>query len=295
MELFDGIFINLPLILLILILVSATIYSIDKIFFYKKRYMKAFASFSNNEELSSQDIAKNSHEYAKKSSIWIVRESRSMLPIVIVIFILRSFIIEPYRIPSSSMEPTLLPGDFIIVNKYSYGIRQPFTNKVIANVGKPKRGDIAVFHNPNDERQLFIKRVVGVPGDLISFKNNKFFINNNEVPSEPQGTNLNHDDNMVHKSIENLIGNKHYIYKSGDELNSKTYMKDLEVLVPKDHYFMMGDHRSNSSDSRYFGIISYKSLVGKFQAVWLSFNTNTLEFRWDRFGTELKPKSINEE
>ncbi|MBY4676785.1 signal peptidase I [Marinobacterium arenosum] len=192
-----------------------------------------------------------------------VDTGKSMFPVLAVVLVLRSFLIEPFQIPSGSMLPTLNIGDFILVNKYHYGIRLPVSNTKIIPINDPKRGDIAVFRYPQDPSVNYIKRVVGLPGDRIRYMDKTLYINGEAQPqqlvaqlppAEPQQLLLN----------ETLGGVKHRIYQ--DLFRPRI---DGEVEVPEGHYFVMGDNRDNSNDSRMWGFVPDELLVGKAFAVWV--------------------------
>ena len=181
---------------------------------------------------------------------WLVDVSRSFLPVITVVFVIRAFLIEPFQIPSGSMIPNLKIGDFILVNKFSYGIRLPILNKVIIPIDTPKRGDVMVFTPPGDER-YFIKRVIGLPGDLVEFVNNQIYINGQPVEQQ----------NYIHSSydygagnqqttiVEEQLGTHNYLAQLADHA-FLSYGKRGHYRIPQKHYFMVGDNRDGSADSR---------------------------------------------
>lgn len=221
----------------------------------------------------------------------IVDYARAFFPIFLVVLILRSFILEPFRIPSSSMMPTLLRGDFILVNKYEYGIRLPVLNtRVIAN-NNPKRGDIIVFRYPEDPSIPFIKRVIGVPGDHVQYKNKRLIINDVPVELEHRGlyrgAEPDERENKARRLSERLGALTH------DILVNPRYPSRLEVdrTIPEGHYFVLGDNRDNSRDSRYWGLVPDENLVGRAFYIWMNFRTDgffnlgSWHVDWDRIGS----------
>ncbi len=217
----------------------------------------------------------------------IVEYSRSFFPILFIVLILRSFIVEPFRIPSGSMMPTLLVGDFILVNKFSYGVKLPVLNNTVINSGKPERGDIAVFRFPKDPTVDYIKRVVGVPGDRVTYYDKKLFINGDFADQQSlgryqgvgQGSNMTGADHI----IENLTGIEHHIL-----VNRNRPSEQGIYTVPDGHYFVMGDNRDNSNDSRYWGMVPEANLVGKAFFIWMSWDWQHKGIGLDRIGTILQ-------
>lgn len=189
----------------------------------------------------------------------------SFFPILAVVFFLRAFIFEPFQIPSSSMVPTLQIGDFIVVSKFSYGVRLPILGTKIIPVSDPKRGDVAVFIPPHDPR-YFIKRVVGLPGDRIRIQNNQVWINEEPLEQEFLATVGASGAAKVNLSQENTGGVIHQI-QTHDPAGSLG--RDKQFVVPEKHYFMMGDNRDNSADSREWGSVPEANLVGRAKIVWM--------------------------
>lgn len=211
----------------------------------------------------------------------IIEYSRSFFPVFFIVLLLRSFLIEPFRIPSGSLEPTLLVGDFLAVNKFSYGLRLPVLETEILPVSRPKNGDIAVFRWPPDpDRYDYIKRVIGIPGDKIAYHNKVLSINGQEMKqSFVEYTVDASSGRPVAKYKENLKGIEHAIY-----INTAFPAEDFELTVPEGHYFMMGDNRDNSADSRYWGYVSEKNLRGKALIVWMSWDSENKRLRFSRIG-----------
>jgi signal peptidase I len=218
---------------------------------------------------------------------WISEYSRSLFPVFLIVLIIRSFLFEPFKIPSGSMLPTLKIGDFIFVNKFSYGVRLPvFWNHKIIKTGEPKRGDVVVFRYPVNPNVNFIKRVVGVPGDHISYINKRLYVNGKELPKKFEGSvyepDLKGDINQkVEKYSTNINGISHDLYNF--PWRPETSFKD--IVVPKGEYFMMGDDRDDSEDSRYWGFVPEKNLVGRASMVWWSWDSNKSRPRWGRVGS----------
>ncbi len=210
-----------------------------------------------------------------------VEYAYSFLPILLIVFSVRSFGFEPFRIPSGSLKPTLLVGDFILVDKYSYGVRLPVIHTKVFSINEPKRGDIVVFREPPKESRDLIKRVIGVPGDHISYKNKVLYINGIEVSQQfkkydtDQGESL--DSWEVVQKQENLLGVTHDIYQIQTREND-----DFDVVVPAGNYFMMGDNRDDSADSRVWGFLPEKNIIGKARRVLISFDKPTHPIRWGR-------------
>lgn len=216
----------------------------------------------------------------------VVEYARSFFPVVFIVLILRSFIAEPFRIPSASMMPTLLIGDFILVNKFSYGIRLPVINNKIFEVSEPKRGDIIVFRYPKNPTVDYIKRVVGLPGDRVSYFDKKLYINGEPVNQTALGKyqGLGQGENMTGHELlsEDLIGVNHNIL-----IDIHAVTLDGVYVVPKDSYFVMGDNRDNSNDSRYWGIVPEENLVGQAFFIWMSWDWQNKGIGFDRIGTVL--------
>ena len=210
----------------------------------------------------------------------IIEYARSFFPIFIIVLFLRSFLVEPFRIPSGSLEPTLLVGDFIVVNKFAYGIRLPVIEKKIIPIANPKTGDIAVFRWPPAPTYDYIKRVIGVPGDKIVYHNKVLTINGVEMKQRfVEYTTDESSGKAVAKYTEHLNGVDHDIFVRTD-----VPAVDFTVEVPKGHYFMMGDNRDDSADSRFWGFVGDEYLRGKATLTWLSWNSNTYAIRWSRLG-----------
>ena len=205
----------------------------------------------------------------------IVDYSKAFFPILALVLGLRSFVAEPFRIPSSSMMPTLLIGDFILVNKFAYGLRWPITNRKFIDIGEPERGDVVVFRPPQHPREDWIKRVVGLPGDTIGYHDNKVSINGRELPYRVeavyQGVGQGRDATGAMRLTEGLPGHPHFVLRRDDTPFS--FRGEGDWTVPAGHYFVMGDNRNNSEDSRFWGFLPEANLRGKAMIVWMN---------WDR-------------
>jgi signal peptidase I len=225
--------------------------------------------------------------FDEKNEPILVEYARSFFPIVLIVLILRSFIAEPFRIPSGSMMPTLLVGDFILVNKFTYGIRLPVINKKIIELSEPNRGDIVVFRYPKDPTVDYIKRIVGLPGDKVVYSNKKLTINDLPVQQTSlgsyQGLGQGEEMSGAEDLLENLTGVEHRIL-----IRNGTPTVEFVYVVPEGNYFAMGDNRDNSNDSRYWGPIPEANLVGKAFFIWMSWDWQNKGVGFDRIGTVLK-------
>lgn len=220
---------------------------------------------------------------------WFVKlmaQGRSFFPVFLIVFVLRSFLIEPFRIPSSSLEPTLLVGDFVAVNKFSYGLRFPVFDKKFLNVGQPQRGDVIVFGWPPNSDFDYIKRVIGLPGDKVSYHNKVLTINGLEAPQKMIKHTSFVDEQGILQDVdlkqEKLGSVVHDIYIKPSDPSF-----DFDIEVPEGSYFVMGDNRDNSSDSRYWGFVPDKNLKGKAFLTWMSWNGKDYSVRWSRLGKSI--------
>ena len=221
---------------------------------------------------------------------WWVEYAKSFFPVILLVFCIRSFLVEPFKIPSGSMIPTLQVGDFILVNKFTFGLRLPIINQKIVPLSDPQRGDVMVFHYPENPSVDYIKRVVGIPGDTIEYRNKQLFINGIEQKQTADGD-YNYVEsglNFVHteRRIEELGEHKHRLLVNPDMPNvhlgaiadfkgreNCTYDdRQVTCKVPAGNYFMMGDNRDNSRDSRYWGFVPDNQIVGKAFFIWMNFS-----------------------
>lgn len=249
--------INLALILTVLTLISGMVVALDKFF------------WGRDEEEGGGSAARRT----------LVEYSRSFFPVLLFVLVIRSFVFEPFRIPSGSMMPTLLQGDFIFVKKYAYGLRLPVSETKIISTGAPERGDVLVFRLPADPSINYIKRVVGLPGDEISYERHRLVINGEQVdlqqhpeatPTEPRFV-----EQLGEREHEILIANAGYMVRDGN------------YRVPEGHYFVMGDNRDNSRDSRFIGAVPETHLVGEAVRIWMHMDGFSWP-RWDRIGRKIQ-------
>lgn len=226
--------------------------------------------------------AGQSHKPAKLPII--IDYARSFFPVLLIVFLLRSFLFEPFRIPSGSLEPTLLIGDFILVNKFDYGVRLPVVHKKLWGKGVPERGDIIVFRWPPNPSVDFIKRVIGIPGDRISYIDKVLYVNDKKVEqTDLDKAIMTTESGMQSQALlksEDLLGVKHNIYVDSDK-GSRNFK---DITVPAGMYFVMGDNRDDSADSRYWGFVPDTNIVGKAVLVWMSWDAGKYMPRWDRLG-----------
>lgn len=216
----------------------------------------------------------------------IVQWSAEFFPVLLLVFLLRGFVAEPFRIPSNSMMPTLLTGDFILVNKFTYGVRLPITNTLLFSNNNPQRGDSIVFRYPNYEKDDkyngadFIKRVVAVPGDVIIYHQDKLIINDKPIAYKDLGDYVGVESgapmNGFERKREMLDDNPHDIL-----LDPQSYSRGVKAVVPKGHYFVLGDNRARSSDSRFWGFVPQDYIIGKAFGIWMHYDES---FKFDRLG-----------
>ena len=215
---------------------------------------------------------------------FVLEFGRSTFVVFLLVFVLRTFIAEPFRIPSKSLVPSLWPGEFILVNKFIYGIKWPLTHRQIIDIKQPKRGDIVVFRWPPEPAIFYVKRVIGLPGDTISYVDKRLTINGKVVPQQLVKGTLDDDATghvwPVNEYREALPGQTHLLYRR-PQIPAKT-MKN--IVVPQGQYFMMGDNRDSSNDSRYWGFVPSQNIVGKAFLVWLSWDSLRWRIRWRHLG-----------
>ncbi|MEO8170319.1 MAG: signal peptidase I [Oxalobacteraceae bacterium] len=284
---------NFALILFILTIVTGVVWFLDKFYLSRQRCATANAALAEfdarNAKLQADGIKLDaSGRAALEASIlrqptWI-EYSGSFFPVIAMVFFLRSFLYEPFKIPSSSMVPTLVIGDLILVNKFTYGIRLPIINKKIIDINDPQRGDVMVFKYPKDMALDYIKRVVGVPGDKIVYKNKRLTVNGEKISYQPLSDYLDEEHLSYSKHYsENLTGVEHGILnderapsfvQNPDNFPQHEFctynIEGFACTVPKGHYFMMGDNRDNSLDSRYWGFVPDQNIVGKAFFIWMN-------------------------
>lgn len=262
-------FMSFTAVMLVFVLISGAVWALDKLVLARKRVAEG-----------------------GEAGVF-VEYSRGFFPVLFVVFVLRSFLVEPFQIPSSSMRPGLVVGDFILVNKFTYGIRVPVLNNVLIPVHKVERGDVVVFNYPPNPKINYIKRAIGLPGDVVEYRNKRLSINGKPVTDVPDGS---------YEYLDDYLGNSLTMHKA-DQFKETIGGKTVQVLndpdrptlalagvsdfdyrdncrydengfvckVPQGHYFMMGDNRDNSADSRYWGFVDDKLMVGKAFLIWMNF------------------------
>jgi signal peptidase I len=289
---------NFSLLLFVLTLVTLAYWLAERFHFAPRRALAASTleqqDSSRRQQLADKGIAKVDGNLAQAREQllmqpWWLDWTAGLFPVILAVFLLRSFLFEPFKIPSGSMIPTLLVGDLILVNKFHYGVRLPVINrKIIAN-NDPQRGDVMVFRYPKDTSIDYIKRVVGVPGDEISFRAQQLYINGTAVPMEqkpPPGF-YDEDSRRYFTEFKEKFGDtEHSIlvnpqsqpyYGPDDRIafpfreNCRYSAEGVTCKVPAGHYFMMGDNRDNSQDSRFWGFVPDQNIVGKAFFVWMNF------------------------
>lgn len=210
----------------------------------------------------------------------LVEYARSFFPVILIVLLIRSFLFEPFRIPSDSMMPTLLDGDFIFVNKFAYGLKLPVANAKVVSIGDPQRGDVIVFRLPRDPATNYIKRLVGLPGDHVVVRGQNLYINGERVKVDMNGTYHGHGHDGAQLATEHLGKVDHQVLYLPDR-----YTRDYDEVVPAGHYFFMGDNRDNSRDSRFPEVwfVPERNLVGKAVRIWLNWDWPNAPI-WSRIG-----------
>lgn len=284
---------DFALIMLLLLIATGLIWAGDRIFAAPVRERKA-------KELAA--AGKNEHAAKIHKEPLVVEYARAFFPVILIVFLLRSFLVEPFKIPSGSMLPSLIPGDYILVNKFAYGIRLPVANIKLIDINSPKRGDVMVFRYPNDPSVNYIKRVVGLPGDHIVYMDKKLYINEQLVEqSEAQAFRFRDDNGRwvdVERRSEALDSVDHAILVDNDvamlSMQPRMGGQHYDSVVPEGKYFVMGDNRDRSNDSRYWGFVPEDKLVGKAFLIWYSWDKNGAENGfWDRILWERVGMPIN--
>jgi signal peptidase I len=253
---------NLALLLFVLLVVTAFAWILDKVWLAPARRRRGI----------------------DRMPMWL-EYTGGLFPVIAVVFLLRSFVVEPFKIPSGSMIPTLLVGDLILVNKFAYGLRLPVIHSKVLDLGLPERGDVMVFRFPKDPSVDYIKRVVGLPGDTVTYEDNRLSINGIRVPLESAGEFFDSERLVYYRQYSEKLGTIEH--KLLTELEKPTYISGLDAFpfresceffrtkltckVPARHYFVMGDNRENSLDSRYWGFVPEQNIVGKAFFIWMNF------------------------
>jgi signal peptidase I len=287
---------NFALILFVLVIFTGVAWVADKLVFLPKRRRAAeaaVAEFDNQQARVGERFADENAPATrarlrdeKLRQPWWLEYTASFFPVILVVFVVRSFVVEPFKIPSGSMVPTLLVGDFILVNKFDYGIRLPITNTKVTE-GRPlQRGDVVVFRYPKDESVDYIKRVIGLPGDVVAYEDKQLTINGKPVPETPLPDYFDEErigyakqfeedlDGRKNRILNNpavppfIVGAEDFPYRD----NCKYDARGVTCKVPPGNYFMMGDNRDNSADSRYWGFAPDKNIVGRAFFIWMNFS-----------------------
>ena len=287
---------NFALILFVLVILTGVAWVADKLVFMPQRRRAAEAVVAEFDRQQARVGERFADENAAQTRArlrddklrqpWWLEYSASFFPVILVVFVVRSCVVEPVKIPSGSMVPTLLVGDFILVNKFDYGIRLPITNTKITE-GRPlERGDVVVFRYPKDESVDYIKRVIGLPGDTVAYQDKQLTINGKPVPETPLPDYLDEERLGYAKQFEEnldgrknailnnpavppfIVGAEDYPYRDNCTYNARGVI----CKVPPGNYFMMGDNRDNSADSRYWGFAPDKNIVGRAFFIWMNFS-----------------------
>jgi len=289
---------NFALLLFLATLVTGVYWLAERFWFLPRRRAAATAfesaSVQRREELTRQGITQFDREDGKArekilAQPWWLDWTAGLFPVILVVFLLRSFVVEPFKIPSGSMMPTLLTGDLILVNKFTYGLRLPVINTKVTDGTPLARGDVVVFRYPPKPSMDYIKRVVGIPGDEVAYLNKKLTINGQPVSKEAVPDYFDEDVMRYFKQYrEDLVGRQHMLLNDDTR---RAGLSDAEVMdfpgrencrysvegvvckVPPGHYFMMGDNRDNSLDSRYWGFVPDQNVVGKAFFIWMNFGS----------------------
>ncbi len=275
--------IDFALILVVITAVCFVIYLVDKFFLGTERAeaIKALKEqYPNWMVESEEDYKAYRLQFGQLGPEPVVIEyAKSFLPVFAIVLVLRSFLFEPFQIPSGSMIPTLKIGDFILVNKFNYGLRLPVIGTKVLPIGEPERGDVMVFYPPNDSR-YFIKRIIGLPGDHIKIVNKVLYVNG--VRADQTQIEQETNNGLTARIFsENLGGVEHLIRTE----SRRTRGDNLSVVVKPGHYFMMGDNRDNSSDSRFWGQVPSHNIVGEAVAVWMTWESFFSLPKFSRVGT----------
>ena len=276
---------DFPTIMVLAVFFTGVIWAMDAFLWAPKRREQVAGMGVSGGALSGEQLEREKEKLLKEPVL--VEYSRSLFPVILIVLILRSFLIEPFRIPSGSMMPTLLDGDFILVNKFSYGIRLPVINTKIIDIGKPKRGDVAVFRYPKDPRIDYIKRIIGLPGDRIVYFNKKIYVNGtlfeqtDKGPYDAAGVGITMAG-AIHLS-EDIFGEQHDLLIDNDKP-----ILNMEYTVPDGQYFVMGDNRDNSNDSRFWGTVPEANMVGRAFMIWMNWDGTNNSVTWDRIGQSIE-------
>jgi len=286
---------DFALILFVLVIITGIAWVLDKLVFVPRRRRAAEAAVAEYDQQQARiderfrdENAVETRQKLRNGELrqpWWLEYTASFFPVILVVFLVRSFVVEPFKIPSGSMIPTLLVGDFILVNKFDYGLRLPITNTKITE-GRPlERGDVVVFRYPKDPSVDYIKRVIGLPGDTVAYEDKQLTINGKPIPETPQADFFDQESVTYAKQFtQDLFGRKNNIlnnpavppfiigaedfpYRDNCQYNER----GIVCKVPPGNYFMMGDNRDNSADSRYWGFVPDANIVGRAFFIWMNF------------------------
>jgi signal peptidase I len=288
---------NFALILFVLVVLTGLAWVADKLVFLPGRRRAAEAAVAEfdrqqarvGERFADENapVTRQKLRNAKLRQPWWLEYTASFFPVILVVFLVRSFVVEPFKIPSGSMVPTLLVGDFILVNKFHYGIRLPITNTRVTQGSPVKRGDVIVFRYPKDESVDYIKRVIGLPGDVVAYQDKRLTVNGELVPQTALPDFFDEErigyakqfketiGGVTHAILNNpavppyIIGAEDFPYRQNCQYNDRGVI----CKVPPGNYFMMGDNRDNSADSRYWGFVPDANIVGRAFFIWMNFSS----------------------
>ena len=271
-------------IMVIAVAITGVIWAVDIKLWKPKRKAEADALAESYNGADKAEVI----EAAYKEPI-LVEYARSFFPVILIVLILRSFLFEPFRIPSGSMIPTLKVGDFILVNKFTYGIRLPAIDTKIINIGEPSRGDVAVFRYPQDPSIDYIKRIIGIPGDKITYSGKNVYVNGDRLPQTMVGVYTETKEGLpipgASRLTETIGSSQHEILIDSTK---RGFSKEAVWQVPDGHYFVMGDNRDNSNDSRFWGTVPEENLVGKAFMIWMNWNFDDGGVEWGRIGNTIQ-------
>lgn len=286
---------NFSLLLFLATVVTGVYWVAERLYFWPRRRAAAAALeqslVERRAELDRKGIAKVDLEVSPEArgrvlmQPWWLDWTAGLFPVIAIVFVLRSFLFEPFKIPSGSMIPTLLVGDLILVNKFTYGVRLPVLNKKVIEVSSPERGDVMVFRFPPQPTLDYIKRVVGVPGDEVAYLNKRLTVNGQPVDTAKLPDFFEKDEMKYFQQFEEKLGGKpHRLLNNANASafiqgasdfpfreNCRYSVEGVSCKVPEGHYFVMGDNRDNSLDSRYWGFVPDENIVGKAFFVWMNF------------------------
>lgn len=274
---------DFALLLVLAAAVTGTIWLVDVLVLARRREERAAASSTTVTGAAGKHAGGARHP-------WYIDISRSFFPVILAVLVLRSFVVEPFRIPSGSMMPTLLAGDFILVNKFSYGIRLPVTNNRVVPTWEPQRGEVAVFRYPEDPKIAFIKRIVGLPGDRVEYRNKQLTINGEAVPLIASDAAANGSVTLErgYRLLDETLGERSHLVQVRDGVGLPMSWDVIDYVVPQGHYFVMGDNRDNSRDSRFWGPLPEENMIGRAFMIWMNLDCVTGNGNCGRIGSTIR-------